>query len=286
MPGYVYLPVPTPMLITTALALETKMNELAPGSCGATRRNIAIKGLKKWRNRLGGHGCLAGIGSTDVIYVVIHGTGAMGMEKAGADRNAASEEIDRPDPLARPLIGKEIPYAGPPAAFKTYTAKHLAKTMQKEGLSTSHKVLELLICGAGFSDDAASRAQELAIAEAGLRGALDSEVAAAPPLARPKLQERLDARVAVRNSEITIRHGTMDTAPNLKLSYAERLYDALVALGYAGIKVHAYKGDVKPGVVTAAPNLASKAFSVIASHLENQKGTYNPEVAGLKVTFG
>ena len=287
MASYVYLPVPTPELLKTAVALEAKLNVHNPGSCHGTRRNNALKGLAKWNNRRGGHGCLAGIGADDTLYVVIHGSGLSGMEKAGADRNAASEVLKRADNIKRPLTAiDDLVDDGPAPEWKTYTAKHLAKTMRKEGLPTSHRLIELLACGGGFTDNAFGRVQELTLAEQQLRVHFDLEIQDALPKHRDALRARVAPRVEATLAPITARHQRMDARPNLKSSFGERFYDALLELGYAGVRVHAYKGDVKPGVVTALDGAAPQAFTIMTSHLANKQTSYHPDQAGLRVTYG
>lgn len=284
MASHVYVPVPTPGLLKIAHGLQENLQKQQPGTCLGTRRNNALEGRAKGMNRLF-RGCLKGIGSSDTIYVVIHGTGLSGMEVVGGDRNADSEEASasptRRNNLMRPLAAlADLKDEGPTAAFKKYTAGALAKVMQQEGLPKSHRLIELLACGAGLIDNPADRQREIADKGTHMRSHFSEEIAAAQPKNQAALAARLETRVASGVASLVKRHQAMDARPSLKVAFGERFYDALVALGYAGIRVRAYTGDIK-AVSTALEGRLAQPFSI-----ETSRAVHHPDAANMRVIYG
>ncbi len=286
MPSHIYLPVPTPGLQKIALDLQSKMNDLAAGSCGAALRNASDKGRMKGIRRAFGGGCLRGVGNDDVLYVVIHGTGAIGMERVGADRNTASEGVERPDNLMRPLGAPDL-VDNNPSVWKTYTAESLAKNLKDEGLPVGHKLIELLACGAGLSDDEDHRARELEVnvSKNQIAQNFAGNLKTAKGGMAAKVKAAVDERVAAAEARAKKPHLKMDQSPNLSRSFGDRFHTALQTLGYSHVTVHAYKGNVKAGLNHAAPGAAAAAFTIESMYKTGQMSTFNPNEDGMREIY-
>jgi hypothetical protein len=225
------------------------------------------------------------VGNTDVLYILLHGTGSIGMERVAADRNRASEDKERQDRLKRALGAPEVADPIPASVWKAYTPDALAQNLANEGLPLGHQVIELLACGAGLQDDPQSRNHEVTQRTRAVAGFFEEDLGQAHGQTFVNRLKLVRGRVQSAREEVQQVHRRIDDMPNLARSFGDRFCEALRQLGYDHVRVHAYRGDVKVGQGHDSPGRAPAPFIVESTYLVGRKETYNPNDDGVRVTY-
>ena len=137
--GYIYLPVGSKEMLEFASDWNTERKKRNEPELPviATTSSGAVKVVR----RLCGHGNLRFVGTTDTLYVIVHGA-ADGSRYIGADRGGHKDTSSVRGEWVGGTSKKWLP-----AEF----AQHLAK----EGLQKGFRDLRLLACGSGLKSDKA-----------------------------------------------------------------------------------------------------------------------------------